>query len=85
VLLDIMMPGMDGYEVARRIRQEPKNAALPLIFVTAETGPKPLDKFMAAGVVGSLKKPVDPVQLERKLKLFLNLYQQKNRRRGASN
>jgi CheY-like chemotaxis protein len=80
VLLDIMMPGMDGYEVAKRIREMQHRNDLPVIFITADTNPKPLDKFMAAGVVGSLQKPVNPEELQRKVKLFLNIYKQRQRR-----
>ena len=80
VLLDIMMPEMDGYEVAKCIREMQHRNDLPVIFITADTNPKPLDKFMEAGVVGSLNKPVNPDELQRKIKLFLNIYKQRRRR-----
>ena len=80
VLLDIMMPEMDGYEVAKRIRKMKNKDDLPIIFITADTNPKPLNKFMEAGVVGSLSKPVNPDELKRKIKLFLNIYKQRQRR-----
>ena len=81
VLLDVQMPVMDGYEVAKRIRDNPKIKDVPIIFVTADRSPKPLDKFMAAGAVGNLYKPLDPEQLKRKVTLFLNIYKQKQRKK----
>jgi CheY-like chemotaxis protein len=82
ILADIMMPEMDGYEVAKQIRERGLAQELPIIFITAETGPKPLEKFMAAGAVGSLQKPVDPDVLKRKVSLFLNIYKRRMKRRG---
>ncbi len=83
VLLDIMMPGMDGYETAKRIRETYAKDVLPIIFVTAYSGPKPLDKFMAAGAVGSLEKPIDPQVLQRKVTLFLNIYKQRHKKAAS--
>ena len=83
VLLDIMMLGMDGYEVAKHIRETHQKDVLPIIFITAHTGPKPLDKFMAAGAVGSLEKPIDPEVLKRKLSLFLSIYKQRQKKQAA--
>jgi two-component system cell cycle response regulator len=59
VLLDVMMPGMDGYEVCRRIRQSKKTARLPVIIVTALDKPSDREMGMAAGADDFLHKPVD--------------------------
>lgn len=59
VLLDVMMPGMDGYEVCRRIRQNPATAHLPVVMVTALDKPSDRDAAMAAGADGFLTKPVE--------------------------
>ncbi len=82
VLLDVQMPVMDGYEVAKRIRDNPQTKDVPIMFVTADRSPKPLEKFMAAGVVGSLYKPLDPDVLQKKVTLFLNIHKQKQRKKA---
>jgi adenylate cyclase len=60
VLLDIMMPDMDGYEVLRRIRQHPPTANIPVIFLTALASQKDKHLGMDLGAVDYLTKPVDP-------------------------
>src|SRR4051812_41705721 len=60
VLLDIMMPDMDGYEVMRRIRQHPPTANIPIIFLTALASRKDERLGMDLGAVDYLTKPVDP-------------------------
>jgi response regulator RpfG family c-di-GMP phosphodiesterase len=67
--------------VAKRIRENPKTKDVPIMFVTADRSPKPLEKFMAAGAVGSLYKPLDEEVLKRKVSLFLNIHKQKQRRK----
>jgi CheY-like chemotaxis protein/class 3 adenylate cyclase len=60
VLLDIMMPDMDGYEVLRRIRQHPPTANIPIIFLTALASQQDERLGMDLGAVDYLTKPVDP-------------------------
>ena len=60
VLLDIMMPDMDGYEVLRRIRQHPPTAAIPVIFLTALATRHDQRLGIALGAADYLTKPVDP-------------------------
>ncbi len=59
VLLDVMMPGMDGYEVCRRIRQNEKTAQLPVIMVTALDKESDRGMALAAGANDFLSKPVE--------------------------
>jgi len=59
VLLDVMMPGMDGYEVCRRIRQDEKTAQLPVIMVTALDKESDREMALAAGANEFLSKPVE--------------------------
>jgi CheY-like chemotaxis protein len=60
VLLDIMMPDMDGYEVMRRIRQHPPTANIPIIFLTALASQQDERLGMDLGALDYLTKPVDP-------------------------
>jgi two-component system cell cycle response regulator len=63
VLLDVMMPGMDGYEVCRRIRQNPRTAHLPVVMVTALDKESDRATAVEAGANGFLTKPVEDGQL----------------------
>jgi len=63
VLLDIMMPDMDGYEVMRRIRQHPPTANIPIIFITALASQQDERLGMELGAIDYLTKPVDPEQV----------------------
>lgn len=77
-LLDIQMPGMSGFEVARLIRSNPKTSHFPIIFVTA--GMKDLlDQITGyeTGAVDYLMKPFEPVILRSKVKVFKELYRQR--------
>ena len=60
VLLDIMMPDMDGYEVLRRIRQHPPTAIIPVIFLTALAAQDDKALGLDLGAIDYLTKPVDP-------------------------
>lgn len=63
VLLDVVMPGLDGYEVCRRIRREPATAGLPVIFLTAKNQAEDEEMGRAAGGAAYIAKPVDPPAL----------------------
>ncbi len=78
ILLDVQMPGMNGFEVARLIRSNPKTDHFPIIFVTA--GMKDLlDQIEGyeTGAVDYLMKPFEPVILRSKVKVFRELYLQR--------
>jgi len=75
VLLDVMMPGMDGFETAHRIRRGPRNADVPIIFLTAANiRPDSTFRGYRAGGVDYLAKPFDPWVLTAKVSVFVSLY-----------
>ena len=75
VLLDIMMPGMDGFETAAHIKRRAKTHDVPIIFLTA-AGAEPDHAFRgyAAGAVDYLAMPFDPWVLKSKVSVFVDLY-----------
>ena len=60
VLLDIQLPGMDGYAVARALRSNPTLAAVPIVAVTSYAMVGDREKVLAAGCNGYLEKPINP-------------------------
>ena len=73
ILLDVMMPGMDGFEVCRRIRGNPATMHLPVVMVTALTDPSDRVKGLEAGADDFLTKPVDDVALFARVRSLLRL------------
>jgi CheY-like chemotaxis protein len=63
VLLDVMMPDLDGPEACRRIKMQPGLAHVPVLFITGSTGAEAADACAAAGGAGMLTKPVDAQEL----------------------
>jgi CheY-like chemotaxis protein len=75
VLLDIMMPGMDGFETAAQIKRDAKNRDVPIIFLTAAIErPDHTFRGYSAGAVDYLAKPFDPWVLQAKVSVFVDLY-----------
>ncbi len=71
ILLDIMMPEMDGYEVCRRLRDEEITRDVPVIFVTANTDDKTLKDAFEAGGTDYVRKPVNRVEIQARVKSAL--------------
>ena len=71
VLLDIMMPGMDGFEVAQSLRSHPASEHIPVIFVTAMTDQNARMRGMELGAVDFVTKPIDPYALKVRVRNFL--------------
>jgi signal transduction histidine kinase/CheY-like chemotaxis protein len=71
LLMDIMMPGMDGYEVIRQLRKQPGFADIPVIALTARAGDEDLQQCQAAGANDCVVKPLDPQALKLALDNYL--------------
>jgi len=79
ILLDVQMPGMDGFETALYLRKNQKTRQIPIIFVTAiSKEDSHVFKGYESGAVDYLFKPVEPSILLSKLKVFVELHHQKN-------
>ncbi|QYJ84481.1 response regulator [Shewanella aegiceratis] len=77
ILLDVMMPGMNGYEVCKRLKQEPLTAHIPVIFVTALTDVADETQGFELGAVDYITKPVSAPVVKARVKTHLSLYDQK--------
>ncbi len=73
ILLDIMMPGLDGYEVCRRLKADPLTADIPVIFLTAKTQVEDEQAGFDAGCVDYITKPVSPPIVTARVKTHLLL------------
>jgi two-component system cell cycle response regulator DivK len=60
ILLDIQLPTMSGYEVARALRSDPALSSIPIVAVTSYAMPGDREQVMAAGCTGYIEKPIDP-------------------------
>jgi putative two-component system response regulator len=63
ILLDVMMPEMDGYEVCKRLKQDSKTCAIPVIFLSGHIDDSERQKGLKLGAVDYLSKPADPQDL----------------------
>jgi two-component system OmpR family response regulator len=63
VLLDVMMPGLDGPATLARMRSDAVLSRIPVVFMTAKALPQEVDRFMSLGAVGVISKPFDPMHL----------------------
>ena len=63
ILLDVMMPGIDGWQTCRRLKSQPETADIPVIFVTAKDRYEDLSKGFEVGGVDYLTKPFEPIEL----------------------
>jgi two-component system cell cycle response regulator len=73
ILLDIMMPGMDGFEVCERLKANPKTAHIPVVMVTALDQPSDRVRGLKAGADDFLTKPVNDLQLIARVKSLVRL------------
>lgn len=78
ILLDIMMPEMDGYETCEKLKENEKTRDIPVIFLTAKTQPSDIAKGFAAGAVDYITKPFNSAELHARVKTHLQIIDQRN-------
>lgn len=74
ILLDVMMPGMDGYEVCQRIKADEKTAGVPVIFLTALTDVEAKTRGFDAGAVDFVSKPFEIQEVRARVRTHLSIY-----------
>ena len=83
ILLDVRMPGMDGFEAAKLIRSRPRSRSTPIIFVTADGSELSAEEAYAMGAVDFLTKPLMPAIIKAKVAFFIELQRGKDELRAA--
>jgi len=83
VLLDALMPGMDGFEVARRLKAEPGTAAIPIVFMTALTETEHVVAAFSAGGVDYVTKPIQPREVLARIAVHTQAARQQRQARNA--
>lgn len=68
ILLDVMMPGMDGPATLQSLRADPTTAAIPVIFLTAKVQPSEVAHYQALGALNVIAKPFDPMTLAEQIR-----------------
>jgi CheY-like chemotaxis protein len=68
VMLDWMMPGMDGPTLFREMKKRPEVAGLPVVFITAKAGQRDLEELQRLGAAGTISKPFSPKDLPDQLR-----------------
>ena len=68
VMLDWMMPGLDGPALYRKMKEKPETSALPVVFITAKASPKELEELTRMGAAGTISKPFSPRDLPDQLR-----------------
>lgn len=71
IILDVMLPGLDGYDVCRRLRQIPETAVLPILMMSAKARQEDKDVGLRRGADDYLAKPVDPLEMVAKVETLL--------------
>ena len=71
VMLDVMMPGMDGPAVLAELKSRPELAQVPVVFITARAQAHELARFVSLGAIGVITKPFDPMTLSIELRAAL--------------
>jgi len=75
ILLDVMMPGIDGYEICRQLKSNPETASIPVMFLTVLTNPKDVKHAFTLGASAYLTKPFDPSDLDQEIRIVLQKHE----------
>ena len=67
ILLDVMLPGMDGPETLKKIKQDDALKGIPVVFMTARVQPEEVKKYLSYGAIAVIEKPFDPMTLAGKV------------------
>ncbi len=67
ILMDMMMPGMDGLAALAELQRTPELAAIPVVFMTAKVQASEVEHYLAVGAIGVIRKPFDPMTLPKEL------------------
>jgi two-component system sensor histidine kinase/response regulator len=79
ILLDIMMPGMDGYEVCQRLKADEETAGIPVIFITGKSRDEDETHGLEVGAVDFIRKPFNPAVALARIQTHIALQRQKSR------
>lgn len=71
ILLDVMMPGMDGPTFLDRLRRDEQGRSIPVIFLTAKAQKREIRRFLDLGAAGVIPKPFDPLTLAQEMRRIL--------------
>ncbi len=71
IILDVMMPRMDGYETCRRLKADADTASIPVVFLTAKAQEKEIEEGLKLGAIDYIKKPFEPDEFVAKVKSIL--------------
>ncbi|HSE42458.1 MAG TPA: response regulator [Acidobacteriota bacterium] len=71
ILMDVLMPGLDGPATLVELRKNPETSQIPVIFLTAQASPAELNKLKDMGAAGVLNKPFDPITLAEEVEAVL--------------
>jgi CheY-like chemotaxis protein len=72
ILLDVMMPGMDGLKTLAKIRERPELSHIPIVFMTAKVLRHEVDGYLALGAAGTITKPFNPITLPSEVRLIVS-------------
>ncbi len=72
ILLDVMMPELDGPATLEALRRDPTTASIAVIFVTAKVQKHEIERWLAAGAIGVIRKPFDPMTLPNEVRALVS-------------
>jgi CheY-like chemotaxis protein len=68
ILLDVMMPEMDGPATLQKLRENPATSPMPIVFMTAKAQPAEIRRYLGLGAIGVISKPFDPMKLSAEIR-----------------